>query len=77
LSSSTYFPVTEASRFTNPVMLPPGRERLATKPWPMGSTTFPKTIGMVRVSCFSICVVGEAALKMRSGLAATISLANL
>ena len=32
-----------------PVMLPPGRERLSTKPWPTGSVTSVKTIGTVRV----------------------------
>jgi len=41
-----------------PVMLPPGRDRLATKPLPIGSVTFTKIIGMVRVCWSSAAVVG-------------------
>src|SRR5262249_16799734 len=76
-SSSRYFPVMEGSKLTKPVMLPPGRDMLATKPWPTGSTMFPKMIGMVLVCCFSICVVDELDEKITSGFAATISFANL
>ena len=38
-----------ASKALKPVMLPPGRARLATKPWPIGSATLTNTIGIVRV----------------------------
>ena len=34
----------------NPVMLPPGRDKFATKPLPTGSDTVTNTIGIVRVS---------------------------
>ena len=34
-----------------PVVLPPGRARLSTKPAPTGSGTFANTIGTVRVAC--------------------------
>src|SRR6266540_1395082 len=47
LSSSSHLPAIEASRLTRPVALPPGRDRLATKPWPTGSTMFVNTIGVV------------------------------
>jgi hypothetical protein len=33
--------------------LPPGRDRLATRPLPTGSPTAAKTIGMTDVSCFA------------------------
>ena len=44
-----------------PVMLPPGRAKLATKPCPTGSLTTEKTIGMVRVACFSAAMTGVRA----------------
>jgi hypothetical protein len=34
-----------------PVMFPPGCARLGTKPWPTGSATPTKTMGIVRVAC--------------------------
>ena len=57
----------EGSKLTKPVMLPSGRDMLATKSWPTGSTMFPKMIGMVLVCCFSICVVDELDEKITSG----------
>ena len=36
-----------------PVRLPPGRLRLATRPWPTGSAPMVKTIGMVLVAPFA------------------------
>jgi hypothetical protein len=36
-----------------PVMLPPGRLRLATRPSATGSPPIPKTIGIVAVACFA------------------------
>jgi hypothetical protein len=38
------------SKLLKPVMLPPGRDRLATKPSPTGSATTAKMIGMVAVA---------------------------
>ena len=44
LSSSSHFPLMPNSNRVNPVALPPGRARLATKPAPTGSLTFTNTI---------------------------------
>src|SRR6516225_5706276 len=41
-----------------PVVLLPGRARLATKPAPTGSTTPINTIGIVLVSCWSAATAG-------------------
>jgi hypothetical protein len=57
----------ENSKVRNPVMLPPGRERLATKPEPIGSETFTKRMGMVRVCFCRAAVVGVFCVRMRSG----------
>jgi hypothetical protein len=40
-------PAIVGSSVVKPVALPPGRERLATKPLPTGSATMAKRIGMV------------------------------
>src|SRR5262249_9105445 len=58
LRSSTHLPPSEDSRLTKPVMLPPGRGRLATKPLPTGSDTVTNTIGIVLVSCWSAATTG-------------------
>jgi hypothetical protein len=55
LSSSTHFPPMVVSKFVKPVVLPPGRARLATKPRSTGSLTPVKTIGIVRVACCRQC----------------------
>src|SRR5262245_45883575 len=49
LSSSSHLAAVVGSTALNPVMLPPGRGKLATKPLPTGSEMFPKMMGMVRV----------------------------
>ena len=51
LSISSHFPVREYSKMTKPVALPPGRDKLATKPEPIGSTTPTNTIGTSRLTC--------------------------
>jgi hypothetical protein len=38
------------SKFWNPLIFPPGRAKLATKPLPTGSETWVNTIGIVLVS---------------------------
>jgi hypothetical protein len=48
----------DASMKTKPVTLPPGRARVATKPWPTGSDTITKTIGTVWVSRCRAAVTG-------------------
>src|SRR5262249_56255688 len=50
LSSSSHFGLIPYSNVANPVTLPPGRVRLATKPAPTGSGTVTNTIGTVRVA---------------------------
>src|SRR5262245_8099292 len=51
LSSSSHLAGVVGSTALNPATLPPGRGKLATKPLPTGSETFPKMMGMVRVCC--------------------------
>src|SRR6516165_658548 len=58
LSSSTHLPPSASSLAVKPVTMPPGREKLATRPLPTGSATVAKTIGIVRVCCNSAAVVG-------------------
>ena len=52
-SNSTLFPAVSAARLEKPVMFPPGRARLCTRPEPTGSATAAMTIGMVVVACFA------------------------
>jgi hypothetical protein len=56
-----------------PVILPPGRARLATMPEPTGSTTLTKTIGTVRVACCSAATWGVVAATMTAGARVTNS----
>ena len=60
-----------------PVALPPGRAMLSTKPAPTGSTTFVKTIGMVRVACNIGGTAAAPPVTMTSGASATNSAAYL
>src|SRR5262252_1978719 len=57
LSSCSHLPAIVGSILVKPVTLPPGREKLATKPLPTGSETAAKTMGKVRVCCSSAAVV--------------------
>src|SRR6266446_8178399 len=57
-------------------MLPPGRERLATKPSPTGSDTIANTIGIVCVSRCNAAVTGVPNARITSGLRPTNSFAN-
>jgi len=50
LSSSSHFAANPNSGLENPVVLPPGRARLATRLPPTGSMTFVNTIGTLRVA---------------------------
>src|SRR5262249_10503085 len=62
----------------NPVALPPGCARLATKPAPTGSMTVTNTIGTLRVACSNAATlaVPDAATRT-SGASATSSVACL
>ena len=50
LSNSSRFPANTAPMVVNPVMLPPGRAKLSTRPSATGSPPPKKTIGIVRVA---------------------------
>ena len=56
----SHLPPMAGSLFVNPVMLPPGRGKLATKPAPTGSPTIANTIGMVLVARCNAAVTGVA-----------------
>src|SRR6266511_2514661 len=58
LSSSSHLPPIELSMLMKPVMLPPGRDRLATKPSPTGSDAAAMTTGIVRVIRCTAAVTG-------------------
>ena len=75
LSNSSHFPLTVPSKGVNPVALPPGRERLSTRPPPTGSATCTKTIGMVRVLERRAARTGGVDATITSGATATSSTA--
>ena len=56
-------------------MLPPGSDKLLTKPLPIGSDTAANKIGIVRVSCCKAAVAGSNSSNS-SGLSAVNSFAN-
>src|SRR5215472_4907429 len=51
--SSMYFVDSSDNIWDTPVTLPPGRERLRTRPAATGSPLEPITIGIVVVACFA------------------------
>src|SRR5262245_16343513 len=53
-----------------PVVLPPGRARLATNPAPTGPMSPANTIGTLRVACCSATTIGVVLAKMTSGASA-------
>src|SRR6516225_8851372 len=57
LSSSSRFTVSSVDRTENPVVLPPGCARPATKPTPNGSAAAPMTMGML---CVAVCAARTA-----------------
>ena len=52
-SSSSRLGISSAVRMVNPVRLPPGRAKLATRPFSTGSVPVSKTIGIVKVAVFA------------------------
>ena len=48
------------SRIRRPVLLPPGRAKLATKPEPTGSVMLANTIGIATVSRYNAATKGVA-----------------
>ena len=77
LSSSSHFPLKPYSIMVNPVALPPGRAKLATKPALTGSITCTNTIGMVRVIRCKAATLLLVAARITSGASATNSAAYL
>src|SRR5713226_4168931 len=77
LSISIHLPLNDDSMLMNPVMLPPGRGRLATNPLPTGSETDTNTIGIVLVSRCSAATTCVVAPTIRSGCRLTNSFAGL
>src|SRR3981081_3335405 len=64
------------SALMKPVTLPPGFDRLSTKPEPTGSTRLPKMIGMMRVCLSNVAVVGALEERIRADWLRTSSLAG-
>jgi hypothetical protein len=60
-----------------PVALPPGRDRLPTKPPPTGSLAIGNTIGTVRVACSNGLTLEVPWARMTSGTSAANSAAYL
>src|SRR6516225_10549455 len=58
VSSSTSLGISSVVMLVKPVMLPPGRARLATRPIPTGSPALMKTIGIVEVALFAASAGG-------------------
>jgi Uncharacterized protein conserved in bacteria (DUF2213) len=74
-SSTRLLAISEAS-VLNPVMLPPGRLRLATKPLPTGSAATSMTIGILSVARRAAKIgASPAAIMMSTGMLAS-SVAN-
>jgi hypothetical protein len=61
----------------NPVILPPGRAKVWTKPLLTGSTTVTNTIGTVRVACIRKPTVALPVVTITSGAGVTNSATNL
>src|SRR5262245_13193771 len=74
--SSRRFPARSVVWIDRPVRLPPGRARLATRPFPSGSAASAKTIGMTEVACFAATIGTVAAVTMTSTLSRTSSAAS-
>ena len=76
LSTSSLFVFSCVDKLENPVILPPGRARLATKPAATGSPAFAITMGMVVVAFFAANAGGVSETTIRSTLRRTKSAAS-
>ena len=76
LSASSHFPPIGGSKCVNPVMLPPGCDKLSMNPLPTGSATLAKTIGMVRVAFCKAATPRLLCTRITAGAKPTSSLAN-
>jgi hypothetical protein len=66
LRSSNRFGPSSAFWVDKPVMLPPGRARLATRPVPTGSPITAGTIGMTEVACCAAATSAVPCVTMTS-----------
>ncbi len=66
--SSSRLPARSVAWFDSPVTLPPGRDRLATRPVATGSPATAKTIGMTDVACLAARITAVPDVTMRSTL---------
>jgi hypothetical protein len=73
--SSIRLPARSGAWPDSPVMLPPGRAKLSTKPVPSGSFAAPNTIGMTDVTCFAARAASFPPVTMTSTLSRTKSAA--
>src|SRR5262249_31611261 len=73
LSSSSHFAPIAYSNAVNPVVLPPGRAKLLTKPAPTGSGAATKTTGTERVAPCNALTPTAPSASMTSGMSATNS----
>ncbi len=64
---SSHLPIMGKSTYEKPVMFPPGRAKLTTKPCPAGSFTTEKTIGMLRIVFWSAAMTGVPVAATTSG----------
>ena len=76
MSSSHLALMLNSGTNTNPVMLPPGRAILSTKPWATGSTTAVKTIGRAEVAFWKAARSGWKTPALRPAKASTIHRRN-
>src|SRR5262249_46323500 len=72
-----HLPAIAASWLIKPVIFPPGRDRLATKPSPTGSETDANTIGITRVSRWNAAVGGVPCARITSGCRSSNSFADI
>src|SRR5262249_13460741 len=77
LRSSSHFPLKLYSNSIKPVVLPPGHDKVSTKPSPTGSVTAANTIGKVWVTRCNAATLRVPLAKMASGASATSSAAYL
>ena len=73
---STSLSFTSSAMLDNPVMLPPGRARLATRPTPTGSLSPVITMGIDRVACCAARADAMVATMITAGLPPTSSAAK-
>src|SRR5215475_9570805 len=71
LRSSRRFPLNSGDSMANPVMLPPGRSRLAISPLPTGSALAAITIGIVLVAFLTDSIAGVDEVTITSTLSCT------